>query len=335
VQLARTIGDPALVKRWARRLLEADPTFRLSVASWLVQMPSLRTDALPLLDREIERAGEEDRPVDPAEVEEGAFPASPRDVTESRLLYEERQRQALGRLFGLQGQAYLAIGDTLSALRALDSAWHSGWDPEQFRVLGSLRLARGDSAGATAALARVAVDPVTRAEAESLAAMVGADPAIWAAAVERARADMLIYVRQQEIDRAPLLPRLRLLRIGGSEETLPLARGTPMLVAFWSRYCAPSNAQMPALANVAAQLEAAGIPVVTIADEDAAPLAAYTEEQALAYPVYADPDHDARRAFDAPGFPTFYVLDGEGRIRFETHSAAESLRFLDSLRPTG
>jgi len=50
------------------------------------------------------------------------------------------------------------------------------------------------------------------------------------------------------------------------------------------------------------------------------------------FPVFFDPERDAAAAFDAPGFPTCFVLDGAGRIRFAHHDIGRVIREVAALR---
>jgi len=111
-----------------------------------------------------------------------------------------------------------------------------------------------------------------------------------------------------------------LARLGGDrrEALRDLARGRPAVVAFWSRFCGPSAAQLPALQRLAASLARQGYSVVTITSEPDGPaLRAYLRERGLTFPVYHDPDRAARRALNQWATPQLFVLDAGGSLRFE------------------
>jgi peroxiredoxin len=120
--------------------------------------------------------------------------------------------------------------------------------------------------------------------------------------------------------RLPVVPLPRSPAGGAAEEAdvRMVARGRPTLVAFWSRFCGPSAAQLPALQRLTARLAAQGYGVVTVTDEPDGPgLRAFLRERGFTFPVYHDRARALRRALNQWGTPQLFVLDGDGRLRFE------------------
>ena len=142
----------------------------------------------------------------------------------------------------------------------------------------------------------------------------------------------MTFIWQRAVDRSPLLPRLRLERPDGGRETFELATGKPMVIAFWSRYCPPSYAQLAEMDRTLQRLIAEDVPVLSITDEDLAKVRPFLEQNGYGFPVYADPESDASRAFDRPGTPTYFVLDAEGRIRFESNHVSDVVRYVYAIR---
>ena len=332
--LAVQRGNADVAARWAPRLVEAEPRFRSMAASMLTNFPAQRGMAADYLRVEIQRysaAFERAKVATPA----GAEPSGlERGLTQTAAEYARALRLALGRLLTLHGTTLLALGDTAAALDTLSLAFDAGWDPHRFLTIGELHLARGDTAAARAAFARVAVDPTTRAAADSLRARLGAAGAgpAWEALLADARAIMTDHVWRASVNRAPLLRRLRLTDVDGRTRTVALREGTPMFIAFWSRYCPGSFAQLDEPARVAARLEGEGVPVVTISPEEPAKLREFMDAEGYRFPVFSDPERDAAAAFDTPGFPAHFVLDGAGRIRFAHHDISRVIREVAALR---
>jgi thiol-disulfide isomerase/thioredoxin len=106
----------------------------------------------------------------------------------------------------------------------------------------------------------------------------------------------------------------------------------PTVVAFWSRSCAPSLSQLPELQELAERLETQGVSVVPITDEPiSADLTAFLAERGIDLPVYHDIRGEAIRAFDSWGTPMYYVLDAQGRLRFDHVQLQDVERFATAL----
>ena len=319
----------------APRLGEADPRSASMVANMLANFPAqrsltaeyLRAD-IDWLSAALERAEEigssnDDQPHGPE-----------RGLTQTAAEYAGTLRLALGWRLTVHGTTLLALGDTAAALDTLSFAFDIGWDPQRFRTIGELYLARGDTAAAAAAFARVVVDPTTSEAADSLRARLGAAGAgpAWKALLAEARLVMKEHVWNGAVDRAPLLPRLRLEDADGRARVVELRQGTPMLVAFRSRYCPGSFTQLDEMARVAARLEAEGVPVIAVSPEEPATLREFMDAKGYRFPVFSDPQRDAAAAFDTPGFPAYFVLDGTGRIRFAHNDIGRVIREVAALR---
>jgi thiol-disulfide isomerase/thioredoxin len=95
-----------------------------------------------------------------------------------------------------------------------------------------------------------------------------------------------------------------------------IAAGRPTFVAFWYRYCPPSAVQVPLLERVAATVRAEGHAVVTVAEPLTPDFRRYLRERRLTLPTYEDPREELEKALGKWGTPEYYVLDGEGRVRF-------------------
>src|SRR5690606_29796611 len=222
--LAVRRGDADVAARWAPRLVESDPRFASMVASMLVNFPAQRRLAAEYLRAEIDwiAAGVERAKVAGAPASAG--PRGPkRGLTQTAAEHARALRLALGRLLTMHGTTLLALGDTAAALDTLSLAFDAGWDPHRSRMIGELHLARGDTAAAAAAFARVAVDPTTGEAADSLRARLGAAGAgpAWEALLADARAMMKERVWGASVNRAPLLARLRRTAADGRTRTAP------------------------------------------------------------------------------------------------------------------
>ncbi|MFW6079914.1 MAG: TlpA disulfide reductase family protein [Gemmatimonadota bacterium] len=153
-----------------------------------------------------------------------------------------------------------------------------------------------------------------------------------------ARDEMRRRLLDRSLDRAPLRWRLRLRSPAGEPREVRLDEddddgGAITVVAFWSRYCPPSRAELGDLDGIADRLaQRGGVRFIGVTDEaDGDDVAAFLEAEGHTFPTYLDPERDARNAFDNRATPSYVVLDRDGRIRFEGRSADDILRQVAAL----
>jgi hypothetical protein len=322
LQLAARLEDAELVRRWGERMERTDSSFTDLVASTMARFPELRRHAVERMQSQVEAALD----VEPVG----------RPLRYTTAEYRQHRAREAGALLSRIGVLLLAEGDTIAALRALSQASAGGWDPQRFQSLGEIHLGLGDTARATAAFARVAVDPFTpqpladtvRARLETVTS-----PA-WDAARADARTAMLEGTWSESTRRRPGLTRLRLLGADGRSMEHEL-RGTVTFLAFWSRYCPYSVEQLADVARVAAQLESRGVRVLIVTDEsEPDSVTAYLRGRGVGFATWLDIERDAHNAFDNRATPAYFVLDREGTVRFTGHSPAAVPRQVEALLST-
>lgn len=94
-------------------------------------------------------------------------------------------------------------------------------------------------------------------------------------------------------------------------------RGQVVYLTFWASWCVPCRQEMPYLAQLWQRHRKAGLQVIGInAEEDEAAARQFAEEYSLAFPLVRDEDRAVTKAYRVPGFPTHYIVDRRGRIRF-------------------
>jgi len=310
---SRGVGRDLETVRWASRLLREDPSRRLDVARDLLDLPVARDSVLEWLEEErraLERPDDSRRPLYVT-------------VAEQRRADERTRNEVLG----LMGRVRLAAGDVHGGLALLDSATARGWSLPLIENLADARLRVGEVQGAVEMLARLAVDPAYDGEApdpEARAlALVSRDE--WDAATQAAEELMLQETESEMSDPIPLPRSLRVAAPDGTARALRrLIDGRITAVAaFWPRdrrsYAEfrelqeelrrlpqPPEAILIATKPISsAQLEALRVAGVTL-------------------PVVIDAYNEFASAAGAWGFPSYFLIDANGVVRF-SDTALEDL----------
>jgi thiol-disulfide isomerase/thioredoxin len=317
--------DPEALQRWKGRYERYDrPTadvIRYRAGSMLRRAP-LRTQAMDWIRQELDRL---DR-----------SPAAYRPLTRTVGAQRAVDHKASQLLLADLGKALLETGDTAAALDTLELAGGRGWNPEAFRMVVDLWLAVGDTVKALENVAKVAIDPGTDSTfADSVRMTLGVDAGRWQSLAAGARVQMRETVLADAGSRRLRTP-IRLRTGGGRVERLEdLSAGRITLVAFWSRFCGPAVQQLPRLQQLAEQLDALGVQVVTVIDEPlAADVEQFLREKGLSLPVYYDVRRDAARAFIQFAQPEYYLVDASGQIRFERSGLEDIVRQATVLVPS-
>lgn len=320
---ARRTRDPESIRRWVPRYLRFYRDDVVSVAEGsLAVHPSLRPDALRLLRAELARL---------------RAPENAERFGVTRAEDRRRRDEQAAHVLAALGRHLLADGRTAAALDTLALATEvpGVWDAEVFLLAGRTRLQAGDTAGAARLLARVAVDPGTPpARRDSVAALArGMEGAAWSALLDDARREMRERVLARSVNR-PVSGSARM--VAGDGRTVPLgeaAGDAGTVVVFWSRRCGPAIDAVQAINRLAATLRADGVRVIAITDEPrSAGFDAEVRGLGLAVPMYHDTRREAARAFRAAGTPQYFVMDADGRVRYEYTSVDDIPRQLAVLR---
>lgn len=107
-------------------------------------------------------------------------------------------------------------------------------------------------------------------------------------------------------------PAIELKQLDGTQVSLAELRGKKVLLFFWAPWCGVCKAVTPNLRWLA---RSSGVQVVSVASayEDPASVIAAQPEDFSNLPLLGG--DDAARAFAVRAYPTFYLLDEEGRIQ--------------------
>jgi thiol-disulfide isomerase/thioredoxin len=125
------------------------------------------------------------------------------------------------------------------------------------------------------------------------------------------------------------LPGVTFVDMDGRAITPDDLRGKVVAVNFWATWCPPCKAEIPALTRFYEKYKDRGFVLLGVmADEMTLPeLEEFAKQYGLRYPVIKL-DYEVGDHFGLPaGFPTTYVYDRTGHLRFEEKRAIREASF--------
>lgn len=285
------------------------------VGLWTRRIPELRDDAMQYLRKAVARLD--------------SLKAEHRSLGQTAAAYRSANQRASTRFLVRQGELLLEEGKIGAAIDTLEVAASRAWYPYLRRPLAEAYFAAGDTAQALGAWAFVAAYGATSAFADSVRERTGPrfDEDRWVDLVEQSRVDLYGRILAESVER-PVPGDLRLVATDGSYYTFDgLRQGVVTVVVFWSRFCSPSLRAMPRIKELAGRLEEAGAKLLAVTtDAPSDEFRVVLEDNRITVPVYHDVDRQATLAFRNAGTPQLYVLDAEGKIRFEAGASIDDAR---------
>jgi thiol-disulfide isomerase/thioredoxin len=112
-------------------------------------------------------------------------------------------------------------------------------------------------------------------------------------------------------------PEARFNTLAGEHFSTSDLRGKVVLVNFWATWCEPCVAEMPALQALRDALAPNGFEVLGVNfQEGPTRIDAFVRKTGISFPVVRDTDGAVVRAWNARVFPSSFVVDREGRVRY-------------------
>lgn len=120
-------------------------------------------------------------------------------------------------------------------------------------------------------------------------------------------------------------PPLLLKDLQGKKHDLNDFRGQVVLINFWATWCPPCRVEMPSMWRLKQKLK--GKPFVILAvdmgEEEASVNAFLPDKMKKDFIVLMDKDGEALRTWKVFAFPTSYIIDTKGNIRYALYGALE------------
>ena len=104
---------------------------------------------------------------------------------------------------------------------------------------------------------------------------------------------------------------------GSAEISLADYRGQVVYLSFWASWCLPCRQEMPYLNQLRQRHGQDGFEVLAInVDQELQKALEFAAEYQMDFPVVRDVDQKVRKLYRVPGYPTHFIVDRHGKVRF-------------------
>jgi len=109
------------------------------------------------------------------------------------------------------------------------------------------------------------------------------------------------------------------------EFTLSEHRGEVVYVTFWASWCVPCREEMPFLSALWQRHRDEGLLVIGVnVDEDIEAARAFAKDFNIEFPLVWDEDRSVSKLYRVAGYPSHYVLDRRGKVRYSALGFTET-----------
>jgi thiol-disulfide isomerase/thioredoxin len=122
--------------------------------------------------------------------------------------------------------------------------------------------------------------------------------------------NIISYFRQPELG-STQLPQIEVQLIDGS--TFQVEKGKPLIIHFWATSCPACKLEAPNIETVSKEYDVLSIAVNSGSDEQ---VKAYMQDHGLSFKVLNDVDGTWATEFNIEVYPTTFIYDAKGELRF-------------------
>jgi thiol-disulfide isomerase/thioredoxin len=122
----------------------------------------------------------------------------------------------------------------------------------------------------------------------------------------------------------PESPPLKLPDLSGQQHNISDYRGKVVLVNFWASWCQPCLQEMPSMQRLHEKMRDRPFSILAVdVEESKSKVWRFKKLLNISFTVLMDSKAEVARQWDTKIFPTSYLVDGEGRIRYGVRGALE------------
>ena len=119
-------------------------------------------------------------------------------------------------------------------------------------------------------------------------------------------------------------PALNLPDLAGRQHNLDSYRGQVVLVNFWASWCTPCLIEMPSMQRLATALRDRPFRLLAVnVRESRAKAWKFLKLLKVTFTTLLDSTGEAAEAWDVQIYPTSYVIDADGRMRYVAYGAVD------------
>lgn len=131
-----------------------------------------------------------------------------------------------------------------------------------------------------------------------------------------------------EMSKVEPAPDIELKNADGTPVRLKDLRGRVVFLNFWATWCIPCRTEIPELNVMFRDLEAQGLTVIGASWNDSvSDIQQFQQEIKVDYPILLDAENVGEKFGGIQSFPTTFIIDREGRIRYKVYGQRKGAAF--------